>query len=88
MKSAEEIGRATLERFAIQRARRQGEAAALRDEVERLLVMDAGPHRGRARRILSSLRVQQPASGGELGRLSLRTIQRHLHAISARLPQT
>jgi hypothetical protein len=70
-RTAEDIGRSTLERLANQRAEQQAKAQALRDEIARLADADRGPRRGLAKRIRGQLRLP----------LSLRAVQWHVQEI-------
>lgn len=76
MKSAEEIGQATLNRFRrhCDELQRQGEA--LTAEIARLADVDTESARGRAARILRRL--------GREPKPSLRTVQWHLQRIAQR----
>jgi hypothetical protein len=77
-RTAEDIGRATLERLAARRAQQQVNAQALRAEIKRLADAARGPTRGLAKRIrrqLSAVTLQR----GSLP--ALRTVQWHLKEI-------
>lgn len=73
------VGRAVLANLEAQRARQREAVEALRDEIRYLAQSDAGPDRGRARRIRDRLPWRI--------RPSLRAVQRHLAAIRGALSE-
>jgi len=79
MKTAEEVGRAVLERFSASNRERQASGAVLRAEIRELLRTHVGPAPATGKRIRARL-SRSPLP-------SLRVVQWHLQALKNETPR-